>query len=609
LKDKITILLPLVLECLDGEKSSPVASPEAPGGSMLAPHPRITPQAASSLASSFAALDDWEEAGRPALAIPVLTRGLQRWKLRRRFVEALARYKDPAALEALASFARSEIRPGGDAGLLGEVAEALGEVAQALSRLPEDVREQNRQTCIDVLQQIIVHPDLEPRARRAAIKSKNLLTHPAADSVPAIDEAEIIANLNPFDEKQGTYSDWRIIELYAGHAYDSITQGCASEHLVIALLKAFTHEIPYARIAIARCLGQVDEPKVRAALLAELLKPSVSWDVQQACIRALDAQISAATDSGLNALRRWLILDAASKADEVSAPAARALRGLAAKSQAAEDPLVTATAFEVLPMPSAAAVPMPSIELLSAEEAPVPNWISDLIDPEDEKAAGKGWEPKYRIVSAWRRNDTGLRVYLAQTTWEQGASFHCAMSRASPYLRENADRILSAWLSRAAYIPGLASIHCIVVTRDGKVVETRRASVAAYAAGCWSISFEEQMTAVDFQSGSHDAATAAALRGFAEEFNLPADTCHVSIVSAVVEFPILNPVLIAVIRTGELSEDIRRAVESTPEEDRKEIDRIQFFDMANGRLQSELERTGLHPTSAIRLQILSRMTV
>ena len=82
LKDKITILLPLVLECLDGEKSSPVASPEAPGGSMLAPHPRITPQAASSLASSFAALDDWEEAGRPGLAIPVLTRGLQRWKLR-----------------------------------------------------------------------------------------------------------------------------------------------------------------------------------------------------------------------------------------------------------------------------------------------------------------------------------------------------------------------------------------------------------------------------------------------------------------------------------------------------------------------------------------------
>lgn len=128
--------------------------------------------------------------------------------------------------------------------------------------------------------------------------------------------------------------------------------------------------------------------------------------------------------------------------------------------------------------------------------------MNDFVGANDYAEAGKGWEPKYRIVSASRADDARLRVSLTQTTWEEGASFHCAMRRQVGHVRENADRILGAWISESAYFPGITSVHCIIVTRDGKVVKTRRAANSFYAPNCWSISFEEQITHADFQSGA-----------------------------------------------------------------------------------------------------------
>ena len=189
----------------------------------------------------------------------------------------------------------------------------------------------------------------------------------------------------------------------------------------------------------------------------------------------------------------------------------------------------------------------------------------------------------------FRRRWVG-QISLTETTWEEGASFHCAMRRQASSLRYNADRILSAWLGGSVYIPGIISIHCIVVTGDRKVVETRRPAGTMYSPGRWSISFEEQVTTADLQSETHDA-TAAALRGFTEEFGLSADGCRIRIVSVIVEFPIINPVLVAVIETDENSGNFQRAFENIRDEDGTEIDEIGFADASPDLLQSEIERS------------------
>ena len=242
LRDKVTHLMPLVLECLDGEQVASLKDPATRGGSRLDPRPCITQEAASSLASSFDALDDWR-AGYPARAIPVLRRGLERWQLRKRFVEALAKYNDPTALEALTAFARSQLRQGSDTGLLGEMAEALARIGVAFTG-------ERRQACIDIVQDIIEYPDLESRTRRVAIESKNRLTYPAGEPVPDVDEAEIIINLNPFDKARKSYSDWRVIQRYSDYAYERIVDGRLSQPLLDALLQAFTHEQLFARIPV-----------------------------------------------------------------------------------------------------------------------------------------------------------------------------------------------------------------------------------------------------------------------------------------------------------------------------------------------------------------------
>jgi hypothetical protein len=425
--------------------------------------------------------------------------------------------------------------------------------------------------------------------------------------VPAVDEAEIITNLNPFDEARQGYSDWRVIQRYSDYAYERIINGHPSQQLLDALLQAFTHEHLFARIPVARCLGQADAPASRAALLTELLRPSLSWDVQQACLDALDTQIRNASEPALRALRRWLVLDTAHQAARSSVPAARALANLAAKSWESNEYLVTRTAFEILRVPATTAPgSAPSFELLSPTAAPVADWIHELVGPDDYAAAGKGWEPKYRVVSISNSSDAGLQVSLTETTWEEGASFQCAMRRQASSLSCNADRILSAWLGGAAYFPGVISIHCIIVTRDRKVVETRRGAGTLYP-GRWSISFEEQVTTTDFKSEIHDAATAAALRGFTEEFGLSAGECRIRIISAIVEFPIVNPVLVALIETGQTADSFRRAFENSQDADAAEIDEISFVSPLPHLLKSEIERADLHPTAAIRALMLSRL--
>ncbi len=594
LRDKIAILMPLVLECLDGDQIASLEHVSAAGGSSLGPGPRVSQEVASTLASVFDSLKDWS-AGLPELAVPVLSTGLNRWRLRKRFVEALAVYQHPDALDALTAFARKLIDEGDDPGLLGEVADALGRLGDALAG-------EARDRCVELLGEVAAQPDLGARVRRTVIVSRNKLASSIVEAVPDVDEAEIITNLNPVDEREHSYSDWRIVQRYAGYAYEQIISGELTEPLLAALLRAFTHDSVFVRRPIARCLGRSDDPRARAALVTELLRPSLSWDVQQDCLDALDMQIGSARDCGDQALRRWLVVHASVEAAELSVPAAEPLAKFAAKVQESHDGIITATAFEILPSPAGdPAYQAPVIDLVSP--AAVPVWIQEFVEPEDYDAVGDGWESKYRVIMVSRPAGR-LQASLTETTWEDGSSFHHAMARHPDHLRENADRILGAWFQGSVTFPGILSVHCIVVTRDLKVVMTRRAAGTIYSAGSWSVSFEEQLTSADWLPGDRDPVSAAAVRGFAEEFRISSDDCTVSVVSAVVEFPIVNSVLIAVVTTMKESEELARQVAARPN---SEIDGIRFIEARPDVLSAETIRPDLHPTSAVRMLILARL--
>lgn len=595
LRDKITILMPLVLECLDGRQAKSLEDAAGPGGSCLGPKAAVTQEAASSLASAFDGLRDWR-AGMPEQAIPVLSRGLHRWEFRKRFVEALARYRDPAAAKALINFAQSQLAEGGDTELLGEMAEALGRMGSGLGS-------EGRRACVEMLSEMIISPFLDARARREAIKANNELTGLTVDVVPEIAEAEIVTYLDPLDHAHGTYSDWRVVKRYADHAYKRIMKGHLSQPLLAALLQAFTHEQLFVRTAVADCLGQADDPVARATLVAELLRPALPWDVQQACIHALDTQVREAKPPIGRALRRWLILNASAEATCLQVPAAAALAKAAARPQGSGEPIVTDGAFEIVPV--ATETQIPSVAILSPEAAPIAEWIRDLASPDDYAEVGAGREAKYRAASIQREENGQLVIAVARTTWEEGASFHRAMSRQAPLLRENADRILSAWLSGANSFPGILCAHCIVLTGDHKIVNARRGQGTVYAGGRWSTSFEEQLTSIDFESQGQDPVTAAALRGYEEEFGLSSYGCRASVVSAVVEFPITNLAMLVVVETDESSEAIQHAVSAADRAD-GEIAEVAFIGMSREHILATMQRSDLHPTSEIRLRVLAR---
>lgn len=178
------------------------------------------------------------------------------------------------------------------------------------------------------------------------------------------------------------------------------------------------------------------------------------------------------------------------------------------------------------------------------------------------------------------------------------------MRRQAGHVRENADKTLGAWLRGETGLPAILAIHGIVIMQDRKIVKTLSAARTIYSANRWSFSFEEQVTAADFQIPDHDPVTAAALRGFGEEFMLPADTCRVKVVSAIVEFPILNPGLVVLIETDEPSERFRQPEDGTIS---AEFEEIGLIDLSSDALEAEIERPNLHPASAIRLIILSRL--
>jgi hypothetical protein len=77
-------------------------------------------------------------------------------------------------------------------------------------------------------------------------------------------------------------------------------------------------------------------------------------------------------------------------------------------------------------------------------------------------------------------------------------------------------------------------------------------------------------------------------------------------ISVLIELPIINPIVVAVIETPATSETIRRKVDAGRDEHEAEIEEVTFVDLIPDQLAAEMRRNDLHPTSEMRLLLLSR---
>lgn len=237
---------------------------------------------------------------------------------------------------------------------------------------------------------------------------------------------------------------------------------------------------------------------------------------------------------------------------------------------------------------------------------------------------GPDLEPKYRLTSLEHLSDDTLHVRLAPTTWTLGKGFHDAILRDPGRFRHAAD---GSWIEPlplgTSVLPGLAVVHAIVLTSDGKVLIAQRSAKVGYTPLHWSVSFEEQCTLEDFAPNSDMFATAAR-RGFLEEFGLAVPPERSCTLSALIQLDLLNLGLVVLIQPEATADEIRDRWLAEPRPAHHwEANDLTFLDAhtdllcglysgdysLDGMLPStsgEGSSYELHPTSRIRCAMLAR---
>jgi len=165
-------------------------------------------------------------------------------------------------------------------------------------------------------------------------------------------------------------------------------------------------------------------------------------------------------------------------------------------------------------------------------------------------------------------------------------------------------------------LPGLLSVHCILITADDNVICTRRSRLTAYSRECWSISFEEQLNDSDVLE-YRDPISHAVLRGVKEELLLTeeeVESAACTPLAVILESNIFNFAIVCLVRIGKSAGEICNIWES-----RNALNPSGEVDCVEGRSLAQFMQAGnegirlgqnfdaeLHPTSLIRLQLLRK---
>lgn len=175
-----------------------------------------------------------------------------------------------------------------------------------------------------------------------------------------------------------------------------------------------------------------------------------------------------------------------------------------------------------------------------------------------------------------------------------------------PERKAIAQKALLDGKSRDIEYPHSLCIHLLVVTRDNKILITRRAPDLAYYPNTWSASIEENMAPdKDFSPGKPKTLYSLCRRALLEELGLGEDTfkpTNCRILSVFLETGILNISLCGIVTLSITAEDMERLLRGMPYID-KEFTAWSFLEYTEDELINEIINGSMqfHPTSRFRL--------
>jgi hypothetical protein len=525
--------------------------------------------------------------------VPILKDGLDKWELRARFIDALARFRTEQVRDILVDVGNRLLTVRDDDPCLRYVAQGL----RGFDRDHDIIR---------LLERITEDPDIDAVTRRRANET---LFYQDGRSMPELTEDEIIFSLAITDER-GRPSDWTIIRDNATYVYEEAVTGRRRFGPAVcrALVDSLRHPHTFVGYPVATALGCFDTPVARDALLDLLTKEIVPADVRDACLRALEYQLERTPDPQSRQTHRFLFLHAAQIARHRDAtPIADRLTELALGRIHREDGwLVDTNALEVVgPWPSNQP---PTIHVTLDDGPPIDPAIEEAVQSLGAVRTGPDLEAKYRFTEIKQDSNGALRLKLARTTWSYSKRFTTALGRNPALIRH---RQGGGWIEPVplgkTMLPGMAVVHCILLTTDDQVIVAQRSSRVGYAPAHWSASFEEQLNERDFDTDI-DPFTQAACRGFREEFGGEIAPERVSGLTVVLQTDLLNLGVVMLLRPRMTASDVQECWRKDPQDgweaqDLKSIpiDSLDLFTATDCTMF-----TPLHVTSRLRCALLDR---
>lgn len=151
--------------------------------------------------------------------------------------------------------------------------------------------------------------------------------------------------------------------------------------------------------------------------------------------------------------------------------------------------------------------------------------------------------------------------------------------------------------------PHAFCMHAVVVTRDSKVLLTRRSPKVSYYPNAWSVSLEEQFSEVDLLPRCEGAVLRWAIRFLDEELSVEEehyDEQNLRALSVFLEADILNCSLATVLKLSIDSTELDQIIRGRPRKDTEfgEWEFVTYAELAKDLLET---KRNWHPTSKYRM--------
>ena len=190
-------------------------------------------------------------------AVPALIESMNKYELKKRFIDALGNTATEEAIEALLTFLRKCVEQPDDLALLQSLAKALKKSAPKRAE--------------PLFQVLIEKSRYSEEVKRVAQQSLQILSQSESYDIEQIRNALVVT------DKEGRRSDWLYIQEVANWLRDNGLQNeIIREHQleIITLLETvlISHEIDYTRKAVAFALGEIGNAQTFVHLISHLEK-------------------------------------------------------------------------------------------------------------------------------------------------------------------------------------------------------------------------------------------------------------------------------------------------------------------------------------------------